>query len=1304
MPNSRPQPKPKSAKASAWVTYLIQLPLWSAVLVLVGIAFLVLALRFVMPQLHSWQEPLVAFINSKLEVEVELGELHGKMMQLNPSLSLRQVTLKYAGTTFAALEEIDLELDLFASFKALAPRFKNVGLNDLEVWLVEGEESVWRLAGWPQTTTTEPEAETKPQSEIKVVNYIEYFLTQGELNFNGLTVHLQPHAENPIQLSAQAMRYLRLQQGRQFSFDLKTSKESTQTASLVITLEKQSVELQELSLEAWLNFPLVEMQDFRSFWPHRLEEQMQGLEGQLSVQAWLSAAAGRADLTVQVRDVNLALKPLGNLAFSSADLSLQANLTPALNDWQLDWRLANFAANEYKFAQLNGRVQRTAEVTSLQLEDLDVTSLSNALQQEQYLPEEVRQIIADLNPQGNLKNIHASINAAGEPLMQANLAQVSVNAWEGAPAGAKLDGWLEASAAGGEVVFAATPLDLSFPLLYSHGWEFSQARGRVRWELDDDYLAVIGQNLAVSLPFDAKTTAEVSGEFAYQFKPSTIAQNFYLNLGLLPAPVQVQSVLVPDQLLNPDVNQWLNSALLAGDTHITGFIFAGALDEQPVFELLTNFSNTKFKFQPDWPALEKAQGYVHVRDSQVDGAVKQAYLGKARLQQAKFTTLAGADSYPAFVALDTKLTTPLTALSWLIQHSPLQQVIPQGIQSWVYGGQFAGDLKLKVGVTATAPQPEVYVAGRVQQGRLFLPQLDLQLEEVHGPLAFDLAKGFSSTGVQGKIFNAPFIVSAKTGAVNTFSFKTAVAAQGLKKHFQLPENLDIQGVAQVQGDLDLEPLGKLSLSSDLVGISFTSPTPWNKTADLAVPFNLSVDFGQSELPLQLSLGDYLSYKVHLDALHKGSNLNLAFKNVAPANLPLTPGLVARVSAPQLDLAAVYAWLTTLELPNNKTTTAKNQAAASSSLTELNYLDINLGQAAWDKFAFGAVKATVRNDAQAWQLQYHSDLSAGQVLLPKNSAQALHLNVDYLKIPILEPEAAAPEKATESHVAAASKPDPLQNFDPKQLPAFELQLKELSYGARQLGSFYVEGKPQEEGFELHPVTVNLGESQLDLSLKWNYLNQAHRTSVAGKLYGKDLAKALSLITAAQQTPVTSEEHQINFVSHWPASPLGFSLSNWEAEADLKFKKGRFTQVDSGVSGASKLLGLLNMDKLLRRLRLDFSDLTKKGVSYDSIVGSYRIEAGILHLSKPTLIDSTASKMKVTGQVDLVNETLDQELELILPVAHTLPLAAVIAGAPQVGAAIWVVQKGFTALFGSFTDATYKITGSLSDPHVELKKIL
>ena len=79
-------------------------------------------------------------------------------------------------------------------------------------------------------------------------------------------------------------------------------------------------------------------------------------------------------------------------------------------------------------------------------------------------------------------------------------------------------------------------------------------------------------------------------------------------------------------------------------------------------------------------------------------------------------------------------------------------------------------------------------------------------------------------------------------------------------------------------------------------------------------------------------------------------------------------------------------------------------------------------------------------------------------------------------------------------------------------------------------------------------------------------------------------------------------------------------------------------------------------------------------------------------------------KLSGTTDIAQETLDMRLVVVLPVTQNLPLAAVLlgAGAP-IGGALFVLDKLLGDPLSRLTSATYDVTGSWSDPQVDLRGV-
>ena len=75
----------------------------------------------------------------------------------------------------------------------------------------------------------------------------------------------------------------------------------------------------------------------------------------------------------------------------------------------------------------------------------------------------------------------------------------------------------------------------------------------------------------------------------------------------------------------------------------------------------------------------------------------------------------------------------------------------------------------------------------------------------------------------------------------------------------------------------------------------------------------------------------------------------------------------------------------------------------------------------------------------------------------------------------------------------------------------------------------------------------------------------------------------------------------------------------------------------------------------------------------------------------------------GWIDFNKRRVDNNLIVTLPLAEKLPLAALIAGLPQLSGMIYLVNKLIGDELSTFTSARYEVVGSLDNPDVKLVKI-
>jgi len=182
---------------------------------------------------------------------------------------------------------------------------------------------------------------------------------------------------------------------------------------------------------------------------------------------------------------------------------------------------------------------------------------------------------------------------------------------------------------------------------------------------------------------------------------------------------------------------------------------------------------------------------------------------------------------------------------------------------------------------------------------------------------------------------------------------------------------------------------------------------------------------------------------------------------------------------------------------------------------------------------------------------------------------------------------------------------------------------------------------------------------------------------------------------------SEKARINGTIRWQGSPANVSVVGVEGDITLKAEDGRMVEFESA-GGALRLFALGNFSSLSRRVRLDFSDLFKKGYSYDLMKGQLTFNRGEMLISEPLVIEGPSANFKVEGRTDLINEIYDQKVLVVLPLGDNLPIAAAIAGAPQVGIPLWLINKAFGNMFDRFTSIRYRVTGPWEDPQIEIVK--
>jgi uncharacterized protein (TIGR02099 family) len=165
--------------------------------------------------------------------------------------------------------------------------------------------------------------------------------------------------------------------------------------------------------------------------------------------------------------------------------------------------------------------------------------------------------------------------------------------------------------------------------------------------------------------------------------------------------------------------------------------------------------------------------------------------------------------------------------------------------------------------------------------------------------------------------------------------------------------------------------------------------------------------------------------------------------------------------------------------------------------------------------------------------------------------------------------------------------------------------------------------------------------------------------------------------------------------WAGGPTALTLGGLNAQLEVSIKNGTIVDVDPG---AGRLLGILSVPALPRRLFLDFSDVFKKGLDFDSIKGDIHIEQGQAYTSNLRL-ESVPASILISGRTGLVAQDFDQDIYVVPNVSDTVSVASALAWGPQVAAVVILLQEVFKSDIKAATMTHYKLAGSWREPDIQ-----
>ena len=729
---------------------------------------------------------------------------------------------------------------------------------------------------------------------------------------------------------------------------------------------------------------------------------------------------------------------------------------------------------------------------------------------------------------------------------------------------------------------------------------------------------------------------------------------------------------VPDGKVNERLGQWLDDAFRGGRVTRGRFLYQGPVRIDPrrqqdrTLQMGFRFEDLRLHFLDGWPAIRELEGRVEMDGRRVDGTNLSGRLRGTRLENLAFAVPGVPPGTTPELTVSGDLRGPPDDLSHIFHNTPLRERLPPAVRDWALrGGELDAELMLHWPLGPNGGEPRLVSQGRLQDTELASERFDVSATGLSGPFSYELRRGLNMDRITGELFGRPLEGRIRSSGGDTrVRLNGEVSAADLRAHTDSPWLEPMQGTTGFEADLTLPRDGEhiaMSLRSTLTGLALKAPAPLGKEEARPVPLSVDWDRGRPADALRVRYGDRLDGLMFLEqgAFVRG-HLVLGGERAPVRN---RPGVRVDGELDRLDARDWVDWI------------REHRPRDAQSPPPLEELVLTVGSLELYGLTVNNSRLNLAPREQGWRVQLGSDeLDAG-----------LRVPSDY------RVDGDRPLKLTVSR-ADLQLGEGSAEPAPGDLPIADVDLRNLRVNGTDFGRWDFALRPTDQGIVFQDLEGSWRQTDFHGRLNWTVSPAGQQSHFVGRVTAGRLHNALN--AWGLDAVIESKDARSVVDLRWPGSPLDLDHRALQGHASVDIGECRIPETSRGAS-ALRVLGILNVGSLSRRLRLDFSDLYKKGLSCDRISGDFQLEAPRVRTDN-LVIESPSAEFRISGELNLEAETLDHRMDVTLPLSSNL-YAGCLAG-PAACAGIFVFDRLWGSNLEKMTTLSYRVTGSWQDPKV------
>ncbi|MDX1811419.1 MAG: DUF3971 domain-containing protein, partial [Gammaproteobacteria bacterium] len=743
---------------------------------------------------------------------------------------------------------------------------------------------------------------------------------------------------------------------------------------------------------------------------------------------------------------------------------------------------------------------------------------------------------------------------------------------------------------------------------------------------------------------------------------------------------------IPAKIMKPNAVEWIKKSLLGGDLKTAKIIHYGHVREYPykenegTFQVEIGLENGLLEFAETWPRIDSINGLFKLNSHSF-----QFYANKAKSLGNDLSEVLV--EFPDFfadkvlhIAGDIKGGTG-NKLHYL-HESPLEDMFAAHIESLQAEGDSQLNLKLAIPLV-DVKKTTINGLLKLSKNHLFSEQWKLDLTNLGGDFTFT-EKSFKSKLVTGKIYD-----TAINGSIDTIDsgdghqlqirglglFSSAAIQKGINSYMSNAVwSKLLKGETQLRSTLtipfktngDAGSKIKLQLGSDLRGMALDFPRPLGKKADDTVNFALDMDLSGAIRDIGLLYGDY-------NAILRARVSEKEFKVdrggiglMQTAKLPEEVGFNFTGRLPEFSWTEWSKFL----FPENPQDSLFEKGGGASL-----FFDVSLDKAEVFNKEFENVRVHASQAVEYWSLRLSGPEIQGEIKVPLDPTRVpLSLNLNKL------------------YVAKSLPGEEAGQLDPESFFNINANIKDLVYNKIKLGHLILKTSSIDGGKKIENMSLQPTGSKLDFAGKWmNLADGGQQTQLSVDLNATKFGKTLE--SWDFKDVMLGGKGNIKLDLNWKADPMDFDFKLLNGQIDVALEDASLLDFDIG---AAKLFTVL----LPRRLLLDFRDVARDGLYFDSINGRYNIQSGEAFTDN-FLLKGPVADLKLAGKLGLADRTFDQVVTVNRRLlGDSIPLVGtVITADPILSGSIFVIKKLFEKQIDDILSVQYTIEGSWGAPVIK-----